>query len=50
MSFTTEASGTTGTLDGTGNTSFTVGGVLTVAGTESAGDYTGSYDATVTYN
>ena len=50
MSFTTEASGTTGTLDNTGATTFTVGGELTVAGSESEGEYTGSYDATVTYN
>ena len=33
-----------------GDATFTVGGVLTVAGSESEGDYTGSYDATVTYN
>jgi len=50
MDFTTEASATTGTLDQSGNATFTVGGVLTVAGTESAGDYDGEYDATVTYN
>ena len=50
MEFTTEASDTTGTLDGSGDATFTVGGVLTVAGSESEGDYTGSYDATVTYN
>lgn len=50
MEFTTTASAETGTLDGDGAASFTVGGVLTVAGTESAGEYTGSYDATVTYN
>jgi hypothetical protein len=37
-------------LDATGNGSFSVGGVLTVAGTETAGVYTGSYNATVTYN
>ena len=50
MSFTTEASGTTGTLDASGETTFSVGGVLTVAGTEGVGQYDGEYDATVTYN
>ena len=49
MSFTTTAA-TTGTLSGLGAASFTVGGTLSVAGTESAGTYTGSYDATVEYN
>jgi Domain of unknown function (DUF4402) len=49
MSFTT-TSAASGTLDGTGNASFSVGGTLNVAGTESAGTYTGSYDATVEYN
>ncbi len=50
MSFTTSASATTGTLDSAGASTFTVGGELTVAGTESEGTYDGSYDATVTYN
>jgi hypothetical protein len=49
MAFST-ASAASGTLDGTGNAAFTVGGTLTVGGTESAGTYTGSYDATVEYN
>jgi hypothetical protein len=37
-------------LSASGAASFTVGGSLTVAGTEAAGAYTGSYNATVTYN
>jgi hypothetical protein len=49
MTFTTTAAAS-GMLDGTGNASFSVGGTLTVGGTESAGTYTGSYDATVEYN
>lgn len=49
MNFTT-TSAASGLLDGTGNASFSVGGTLTVAGTETAGTYTGSYDATVEYN
>ncbi|MEO1730159.1 MAG: DUF4402 domain-containing protein [Pseudomonadota bacterium] len=49
MSFTTDAPGA-GTLDGSGAATFSVGGVLTVAGGESAGTYTGTYDVTVTYN
>ena len=48
--FTTSASAATGTLDTAGAASFTVGGTLTLAGTEPAGDYSGSYTATVTYN
>lgn len=49
MTFTTTAAGS-GTLDGTGAASFSVGGVLSVAGGEPAGVYTGSYDVTVAYN
>ena len=49
MSFTTDAP-SAGTLDGSGAATFSVGGVLTVAGGESAGTYTGTYDVTVTYN
>lgn len=49
MSFTTDyAAG--GTLDGSGAASFSVGGTLSVAGTETAGTYTGTYNATVEYN
>jgi Domain of unknown function (DUF4402) len=49
MAFTT-TSAATGTLSGAGAASFSVGGTLSVAGTESAGTYTGTYDATVEYN
>jgi len=47
--FTTTPSTATGTL-ASGAASFTVGGTLTLAGTEAAGTYTGTYSATVTYN
>jgi len=50
INFTTSASASSSTLSGTGTGSFTVGGSMTLAGTESAGAYTGSYSATVTYN
>lgn len=50
IAFTTSASAANGTLSGAGTASFTVGGTLTLAGTEAAGAYTGSYSATVTYN
>lgn len=50
MAFTTAPSVDAGQLDGKGRASFTVGGELSVAGTESAGEYSGSYDATVSYN
>ena len=49
MDFTTEASAATGLLDTAGEASFSVGGVLTVADGKPAGDYSGSYDVTVTY-
>ena len=49
MDFTTDAP-QSGTLSATGTASFAVGGTLTVAGGESAGDYSGTYDVTVTYN
>lgn len=49
MSFTT-TSAAGGTLDGSGAASFSVGGVLNVAGTESVGTYSGTYTATVEYN
>lgn len=39
----------TGTLDGTGNDSFTVGATLTVGGTQVAGAYSGTFDVTVEY-
>lgn len=47
--FTTSASAASGTLTG-GAASFSVGGQLSLAGTEAAGAYTGTYSATVTYN
>jgi hypothetical protein len=50
MAFTTSTPLATDTLSGTGTGGFSVGGTLTVAGTEGAGAYTGSYSATVTYN
>lgn len=49
MDFTTNAAAT-GTLSAAGAASFSVGGTLTVASGQAAGSYTGSYDATVTYN
>ena len=48
MAFTTTAAAS-GTLDGSGDAGFAVGGTLTVAGGEPAGAYTGNYDVTVTY-
>ncbi|MDF8334620.1 DUF4402 domain-containing protein [Novosphingobium cyanobacteriorum] len=50
MPFTTTPSAATATLSSGGTASFTVGGTLTVASTVTAGSYTGSYTATVTYN
>lgn len=49
MAFTTTPSAATATTSTTGTYSFTVGGTLTVTGTESAGSYTGTYNATVVY-
>lgn len=49
MAFTTTPSAAAGTLTG-GAGAFTVGGTLTVGSGQAAGNYTGSYDATVTYN
>ena len=46
----TGTSAASGTTSATGTYSFTVGGTLTVTGTETAGAYTGTYNATVTYN
>jgi len=48
MAFTTSAPAS-GTL-ASGTATFAVGGVLTVAGGESAGEYNGTYDVTVSYN
>ncbi|MCB2049528.1 MAG: DUF4402 domain-containing protein [Novosphingobium sp.] len=50
MDFRTTPSAPDGALDGTGNASFTVGGRLTVAGTESPDVYEGTYEAEVSYN
>jgi len=49
MSFTTAPSSTSGTTSATGTYSFSVGGTLTVTGTETPGAYTGTYNATVVY-
>ncbi|MFL0354956.1 DUF4402 domain-containing protein [Erythrobacter sp. GH1-10] len=49
MAFTTDAPAT-GTLDGTGAASFTVGGTLSVAANQTPGVYSGSYVVTATYN
>lgn len=49
MSFTTNVA-RNGTLDGTGAATFTVGGELTVPDSAPVGTYTGTYEATVTYN
>jgi len=50
IAFSTAASAASGTTSGTGTASFTVGGTLSLVGTEVAGAYTGTYDATVAYN
>lgn len=50
MAFTTAPSTDADKLDGKGRARFTVGGELRIAGTESAGKYTGSYNTTVAYN
>ena len=49
MSFTTTPSATSGTTSITGSATFSVGGTLTATGTETPGNYTGTYNATVTY-
>lgn len=50
MAVRTDLAATTGLLDGTGATSFYVGGRLTVAASQVAGTYDGTYDVTTTYN
>jgi Domain of unknown function (DUF4402) len=50
ISFSTSPSAATGTLSAGGTATFSVGGQLTLAGTEAAGSYAGTYSATVTYN
>jgi len=49
MDFTTSAV-SSGSLDSSGAATFAVGGTLTVPASATAGDYTGTYSATVTYN
>ncbi|MEZ5680733.1 MAG: DUF4402 domain-containing protein [Erythrobacter sp.] len=49
MAFTTTAAAS-GTLSAGGTAAFSVGGTLTVGSGQAAGSYSGSYDATVTYN
>jgi len=49
MSFSTSPSSATGTTTIAGTYAFSVGGTLTATGTETAGAYTGTYNATVVY-
>jgi len=46
----TGADGTTGTLSGAGADAFVVGGTLTVAGSQVAGVYSGTFSVNVDYN
>lgn len=50
MNFTTAVNNASETLSGTGTFTLRVGGTLTVGASQAPGSYTGSYDATVTYN
>lgn len=50
MAYTTTPSAATLITSATGTANFTVGGTLTATGTETPGSYTGTYNATVTYN
>ena len=50
MTFTTAVDNTSETLSAGGTFALSVGGTLTVGSGQAAGLYTGSYDATVTYN
>jgi len=50
IAFTTSPSAASSTLSLLGLSTFSVGGTLTLAGTEAAGLYNGSYNATVAYN
>ncbi|NML96171.1 DUF4402 domain-containing protein [Novosphingobium olei] len=50
MTFTTSPSSVSGTLGSGGTATFTVGGTLSVPASATAGSYSGSYSATVTYN
>lgn len=49
MNFTTSAA-SSGTLNASGTAAFSVSGTLSIAGGESAGTYSGSYNVTVAYN
>ncbi|WP_228242560.1 DUF4402 domain-containing protein [Porphyrobacter sp. GA68] len=49
MAFTTTAAAT-GALSASGTASFRVGGTLTVGNNQAPGSYTGTYNATVSYN
>ncbi len=49
MSATLLTSASTATLSAAGASTFAVGGVLTVGGTQAAGDYTGTFNVTVNY-
>ena len=50
IAFTTSVTSPTATLSATGTAAFGVGGTLTLHGSEGPGTYTGTYNATVTYN
>jgi hypothetical protein len=50
ITFGTTPSAATATTSPTGTYAFTVGGALTITGTETPGTYSGSYGATVTYD
>jgi len=45
-----QTTGGSQTLDGSGNYSINVGGVLAVGATQAAGSYSGTFDVTVVYN
>ncbi len=49
MSATLSTSASTATLSALGVSTFAVGGVLTVGGTQTAGDYSGTFNVTVNY-
>ena len=50
LNFATSPSAATGTLNASGAATFTVGGTLTIPGSATAAVYSGTYNATVTYN
>lgn len=45
-----DGAGLTGTIDGTGNDSFNVGATLNLASSQAQGNYSGTFDVTVSYN